>query len=129
MSKLGTILKIYQTEGLNGLRLHVMHKYFKRKIKPINNLALYLDYFAGKKGIEIGGPSAIFYKEIPIYPVIESLDGCNFSTQTVWEGNIAAGNHYNYFHDKKGFQYICEASNLKSVADETYDFLLASHCT
>lgn len=88
----------------------------------------FLKYFNKKKGIEIGGPSIIFSKEIPIYQIIKSLDGCNFSNHTVWEGNIVEGDEYNYYKSRKGYQYICEASNLEVIPDEQYEFLISSHC-
>ncbi|WP_162053120.1 methyltransferase domain-containing protein [Pontibacter pamirensis] len=87
-----------------------------------------INLFKQKKGIEIGGPSPIFSSELPIYPIIESLDGCNFSNNTVWEGSILEGENYSFFSDKKGFQYIAEASDLNKVDSNKYDFLLASHC-
>ncbi len=84
----------------------------------------------GKQGLEIGGPSAIFtWKgKIPLYSVIGTLDACNFSGTTMWEGSISEGKNFRY-HPKKepGFQHISEASDLRSIGDETYDFLLASH--
>lgn len=87
----------------------------------------YLKYFRDKKGIEIGGPSSIFSKELPIYQLIGSLDGCNFSTKTIWEGDIVEGSNYKFFEKKSGYQFICEANNLLEVPDENYDFLIASH--
>lgn len=85
-------------------------------------------YFKGKNGIEIGGPSSLFSYGLPLYKMISKLDGCNFSKHTVWEGEIAEGNSYNYYKNKTGFQYISEAYDLKAIASEHYDFLLASHC-
>ncbi len=123
-----TILKTYKSKGWYGIQSLFLNKIFPEKNTTVKNIDLYLNYFSGKNGIEIGGPSAIFSKEIPIYPVVESLDGCNFSTQTVWEGNIFEGDNFNYYKDKKGRQYICEASNLESILNETYNFLVASHC-
>ncbi len=87
-----------------------------------------LRVFKNKSGIEIGGPSPIFSAELPIYTVIKSLDGCNFSSNTVWEGSIEKGFNYNYYQNKKGYQYISEASDLNEVSSGKYDFLLASHC-
>ncbi len=87
-----------------------------------------LRLFKNKSGIEIGGPSPIFSTHLPIYAVIKSLDGCNFSNITVWEGSIEKGLNYNYYQDKKGYQYISEASDLKEIPSDKYDFLLASHC-
>ena len=99
-----------------------------KKITSIQNRELYLNYFVEKKGIEIGGPSDVFSTVLPIYQVVKELDGCNFSSKTMWEGTIVEGENFNYFENRKGFQYICEASNLVAVPDEKYDFLMASHC-
>lgn len=128
MPKIKTIIKTYRAKGILGIRELISNKFFPKKLKSIKKINLYLKLFNGKKGIEIGGPSAIFSREIPIYPVIKSLDGCNFSSKTLWEGNINEGENYNYFENKKGYQYICEASNLETIPNENYDFLIASHC-
>lgn len=128
MSKIQTLLKTYKTKGLFGIKSLIKDKFFRNNGKPINKINLYLKYFIGKKGIEIGGPSPVFSKEIPIYQVVDSLDGCNFSSQTIWEGIIVEGENFNYFENKKGHQYICEASNLDAIPSEKYDFLIASHC-
>jgi hypothetical protein len=38
--------------------------------------------YAGKKGLEIGGPSAIFDigNELPLYAIARQVDGCNLAT-------------------------------------------------
>lgn len=123
-----TIIKTYRAKGIFGIRELMSNKFFPNKLKSIKKIDLYLKLFNGKKGIEIGGPSAIFSKEIPIYQVVKSLDGCNFSSKTIWEGNIREGENFNYFENRKGYQYICEASNLETIPNEKYDFLIASHC-
>lgn len=119
---------VYKLNGLMGVKKLVKDKFSPAKISTIKEVNLYLKYFNNKRGIEIGGPSAIFSNEVPIYQVICSLDGCNFSKQTVWEGSIVEGNTFNYFNSKRGRQYICEASNLALIPDENYDFIIASHC-
>jgi SAM-dependent methyltransferase len=103
-------------------------KLLSEKMTTIENMDEFLNYFTSGKGIEIGGLSQIFKNEIPIYPIIDNLDGCNFAAQTIWEGNIEEGTSYNFFEAKKGYQYICEASNLTNVPSEHYDFLISSHC-
>lgn len=128
MQILNKLQKIYREKGLYGIRALVEGKFFTNKINFIKKRNLHLKYFKDKKGIEIGGPSGIFSAEIPIYQVINSLDGCNFSNHTIWEGNIAEGCNFSYFENKNGFQYICEASNLQAIPNEKYDFLIASHC-
>ena len=128
MSKIKTILKTYNAKGLFGIKSLIKDKFFRNNSKPIKKIDLYLKYFTDKTGIEIGGPSTVFSKEIPIYQVIDSLDGCNFSSQTIWEGTILEGENFNFFENKKGHQYICEANNLDAIPSEKYDFLIASHC-
>lgn len=92
---------------------------FRRKI---------ITLFKDKNGIEIGGPSQIFHRIIPVYPNAKSIDGCNFSAKTIWEGDIQEGMNYMYFGEKVGYQYIKEASRLEGIPDNSYDFLLSSHC-
>jgi SAM-dependent methyltransferase len=128
MSKIKSLSKTFQSKGICGVLELVQNKVFSKKITTIQNKDAYLNYFAGKKGIEIGGPSTVFSTVIPVYQVVETLDGCNFSSETIWEGSIFEGENFNYFENKKGFQYICEASNLATIPSGKYDFLVASHC-
>ncbi len=123
---LDVFLEKYNFE--NKLKSFLQVKPKEKKIKPIEKFRLYLNYFNAKNGIEIGGPSVIFSNELPIYPIMNSLDGCNFSTQTIWEGNIVEGENFNYFENRKGYQYICEANDLTEIPNENYDFIIASHC-
>lgn len=88
----------------------------------------YVEYFYKKRGLEIGGPSDLFSNEIPIYQIADTIDGVNFSNNTVWEGTINLDRGYNYFKGKKGQQYISEANYLESIKDEEYEFLIACHC-
>lgn len=67
---------------------------------------------------------------IPLYSILESLDGCNFDTRTVWEGRIEEGPG-NYRYDKRragGRQYIREAVDLHGIEPEQYGAVLSSHC-
>lgn len=82
----------------------------------------------GKKGIEVGGPSLMFRTSFPIYTLIDSLDGTNFSPDTVWEGSIQAGQRFKYSEDKSGVQFICDGTNLDQIESGTYDFVLSSNC-
>ena len=85
--------------------------------------------FEGQEGIEVGGPSAFFsFKSaFPIYLYAKKIDGVNFSNHTLWEGKIEEGNLYTYYKNKKGFQFIGEATHLKEVKDASYDFVLSCH--
>ena len=101
--------------------------YFPKHLKNKNK---YINAIKGLKGIEIGGPSFSFTKKglLPIYYSIRSLDGCNFSTHTVWEGDLNAGTNYKYFAGKEaGIQYISEGNDLKEIEDNKYDFVLSCH--
>jgi SAM-dependent methyltransferase len=81
-----------------------------------------------QKGLEIGGPSFAFSAKgfLPLYPVIQSLDGCNFSTDTVWEGKLEAGKTYRY-DNRIGHQYIADAADLSGLPANSYDFILSCH--
>lgn len=98
-------------------------KIFKIKIPYLLN---WQQSFFGKNGIEIGGPSALFNASgyLPLYPIINDLDGVNFSKTTEWEGDIIEGENYRY-GNKTGHQYILEGGKLDSIPDNKYDFLLS----
>jgi SAM-dependent methyltransferase len=112
--------------------IHTLAKKIRSRLFPLrmSGLTEVRRVCAGKKGLEIGGPSAIFtWKgKIPLYSIVGSLDACNFSGTTMWEGTISEGKNFR-FHPKKepGYQYISEASDLRSIQDGQYDFLLSSH--
>lgn len=85
---------------------------------------------AGRKGIEIGGPSRVFSAEgiFPLYPVVESLDNVTFASRTIWEGDLPRDGEYHFNADKlPGKQFILDATDLSGVAAGSYDFLLSSH--
>lgn len=102
-----------------------LRKIFPKRIKNYNQIKT---PFKNKSGIEIGGPSATFDSTgfLPLYNTIKSLDGCNFSSNTIWEGSINEGENY-LFGSKKGYQYISDGTVLKMINDETYDFVLSCH--
>jgi SAM-dependent methyltransferase len=86
-------------------------------------------FFAHKKGLEIGGPSRIFSEEgyIPLYPLADTVDGVNFSTNTVWENTISEGKTYDFGERLPGYQFIQDGTDLSVIKSETYDFVLSSH--
>ena len=82
----------------------------------------------GKAGIEIGGPSEVFAKThryLPIYPCIDKLDNCDFSSNTTW------AQHSETFHfdarKSPGKNIFADGSDLGVVPDQSYDLLLSSH--
>jgi predicted SAM-dependent methyltransferase len=108
--------------------------FYLKKIKRTPLIPKYDDVFLhikGKLGLEIGGPSNIFKKNgpIPIYPYAKRIDGCNYSSKTVWQGKINAGRTYSYMKSRaSGYQYISDGTELDKIETGSYDFLLASHC-
>jgi SAM-dependent methyltransferase len=100
-------------------------KYSRQKLP---NRTVFEEFTKNKKGIEIGGPSAVFKTILPIYRSVHDLDGVNFSHDTVWEGTIRRGRSYNYIGNRKGLQLVAEATDLGEIETNTYDFLLSSNC-
>lgn len=96
--------------------------------KKIKNYNFYKSEFQNLRGLEIGGPSFAFTEKgfLPLYPIIENLDGCNFSENTVWEGEISSGQTYKY-GNSTGTQFIFDGGNLESIPDNSYDFILSCH--
>ena len=105
-----------------------------RDLKHYNDLhpghKAYTSLVEGQMGIEIGGPTVwLFRYRIPIYQLAGGLDGVNFSANTIWEGDIGANaGRYAYYKDKVGRQFISEAASLSQIQDQSYDFLISSHC-
>lgn len=90
-----------------------------------------IELFKNKNGLEVGGLSRMFNEgaAIPLYPVINDLDGCNFSSKTLWEGGLKEGRNYNFFKNKFGYQYICEATEISHrMPVNKYDFIISSNC-
>jgi SAM-dependent methyltransferase len=102
--------------------------YLRHYGPKLRNFNVYVSYVAGKKGIEIGGPSSLFKTVLPVYQEVGDLDGVNFSHETVWEGKIQCGRNFNYIGNRKGFQFILDATDLSQIDANAYDFLLSSNC-
>ncbi len=96
--------------------------------RSIPQIESYRSRIAGKQGIEIGGPSSLFFTKLPLYQVAKSVDGVNFSDSTIWEGEIQSGQSYGYYAGKKGVQYVGDAVDLSMIKSSSYDFLLSSNC-
>ena len=90
MSKWNTIIRTIREEGMMSLlkKIRVRYPLYHEKIRGFKK---YYEEFSGKSGLEIGGPSPVFQNKgfVPLYKIIGNLDGCNFSTFTIWEGNIS----------------------------------------
>ena len=125
MSKsMGKALGIFKNRKPFVVGGMVLDKLFNKRLKGFNQIA---SFFENKTGIEIGGPSVFFSDSgyIPVYALAKKIDGCNFSNQTIWEGNIEEGETYLYAPGKQGHQFICEGSEVAAIPKERYDFLLS----
>ena len=95
---------------------------------PISSFDRCRDHVAGKTGLEIGGPSAIFRRRglFPVYPVAARIDNSNFSARTIWNDSLDSGFQ---FHKRRpcGKQYFFEATDLGEIDRNSYDFVLSSH--
>jgi SAM-dependent methyltransferase len=95
--------------------------------KPLPDAPAYQELFRGKKVLEIGGPSELFRRVLPIYEAASSVDGVNFSSSTVWEGRLIEGLTYRRAGREVGRQYICEATDLGQISPNSYDGVLSSN--
>jgi SAM-dependent methyltransferase len=113
--------------GIRPILRKFLSNYWNPKLKGFHEIS---HFFKNKNGIEIGGPSFIFSEKglIPIYPIVDNLDGCNFSNFTIWEGSIEDGKSYKFYENKAGVQFIKEATDLKAIADKKYDFVISTNC-
>lgn len=100
----------------------------KYRSKRVQNYRVYQEACRGKHGLEIGGPSIFFRHVLPIYPVVAGLDGVNFSQETLWEGVLQPGDHFEYTRGRVGRQFIAEAADLQGIASGRYQFLISSNC-
>jgi len=108
-----------------GLRTQLRE--YLNKSRETRFFAKYKYAFHQKNGLEIGGPSGLFSTGIlPIYQWANSIDGCNFSDKTLWEGDIDTSG-YAYYPGKTGKQYIIDGSDLSRIKSNQYDFLLSCH--
>jgi SAM-dependent methyltransferase len=87
-----------------------------------------LPFVEGKAGLEIGGPSAAFERglnPLPIYDRLGSLDNCDLARNTVWASHADV---YTFSRNKApGKNIFRDASDLSSIANQSYDFILSSH--
>lgn len=85
--------------------------------------------FAGKVGLEIGGPSTMFVAGslLPVYGLAKRVDNCNFAKDTIWGPVSEKSFAYARSGVKLGTQFICEGTRLSICEDRSYDFVLSCH--
>lgn len=127
---IGKMYRIFRSRGIAVLAFAVRVRLESLIAGEAKSFKAYTHYFAGKEGIEIGGPSRSLSANglFPVYPLVASLDNCTFGDVTVWEGRIQEGRTFRFVADKAaGMQYLCEATDMKCFQSAVYDFVLASH--
>lgn len=92
-------------------------------IKTVFTEFIQIGCYEDKKGLEVGGPSSIFSL---IYDVCKSCDGVNFSDDTVW-GKNRDSDCYMYNEHWLGKMIIADATDLSTIPDGSYDFVLSSN--
>lgn len=121
---------ILQSRGIRALGRAAVARARGFLARPSALLPAYQDCFAGKSGIEIGGPSQAFSRRgvFPVYPMVGNLDNCNFGASTVWEGSLQQGKTFVFDPAKPaGQQYLAETTALGELPAGRYDFVLSSH--
>ena len=70
---------------------YVVRPYHRKLNTPLPDFTPYDTSISGKNGLEIGGPSGFFRMDgqLPVYGRVGSMDNCNFSRTSMWEGLIA----------------------------------------
>jgi hypothetical protein len=81
----------------------------------------------GKNGLEIGGPSHLFRRAVPVYSVVGSLDNCVYSIETIWEGNRSDGAPFTFLPHRAGRNRVIDAANPTGINDWEYEFVLSCH--
>lgn len=123
-------IRILRTRGIAGLAYAVNSRLQGLMAGQAKSFQSCEKLLADKCGIEIGGPSRVFSAKgnFPVYPIAGSLDNCNFSATTVWEGSIQEGTTFKFDRNRPvGLQHIVEATAMERFASASYDFVLASH--
>jgi len=120
--------KVLRSNGLSKTLIKIIRRLIPSK--PAKTFPACNALVAGKCGLEIGGPSAMFAPKglVPIYPLVAGLDNVNFANYTVWEQTIHEGLTFQFDPKKSaGQQYIAEATDLRMISSSRYEFVLSCH--
>ena len=121
-----TLLKKIRKFGLKESIIKLNNRIKNNRIKEFDRFG---NFFKNKSGLEIGGPSPAFMKNgyMPIYKIMGTLDGVDFSNSTVWVENIEEIKGFIINGKSVGKMYITDATDLTQIHDNTYDFILSSN--
>ncbi len=93
--------------------------------RPIAGCEPIVSALRGRRGLEIGGPSKLFRRDLPIYAAIAALDGVNFAAETVWEGRLSEGTTFRFGRGRIGRQFVREATDLSGIGSGAYEFVVS----
>ncbi|MEM3526637.1 MAG: methyltransferase domain-containing protein [Candidatus Jordarchaeaceae archaeon] len=98
---------------------------FVNKTYTLPEFALLREFIEGRYGLEIGGPTPMFRYTglLPLYPLVSGIDNCIYSKETVWSQFKFGSEDGSTFRNI----IISEASDLSSIRDKKYDFVISSH--
>jgi SAM-dependent methyltransferase len=125
-----SLLDRFKFRAFRSLPAPVVQAMRRTMHRGVTSQKIFQTEVANRYGLEIGGPSSVFEDrgELPIYRYVAGLDNCVFSLDTIWEGKRTEGQTFSYDRRKKnGFNFIREATDLRDIADHSYDFVLSSH--
>jgi SAM-dependent methyltransferase len=82
----------------------------------------------GARGLEIGGPSAVFTATglLPLYPLLEAIDGVQWATETAWH-DLDAALGYCPEGTRRGELHVLDGVDPVGLADGSYDVVMSSH--
>jgi len=92
---------------------------------PLRQLLVHIA--KSRRGLEIGGPSPT---GVVLYDHSRQMDNVIFSEETVWATHKSGVFTYpvdNEGTTREGRLYVCDATDLSTIADGAYDFVFASH--
>ena len=95
---------------------------------PASSFTALTPVFAGKVGLEIGGPS-LYLHPLGVYTAPARLDNANYSVKTLWDTSLTDGQEY-AFPGKTcpGSTFIVDAVQVGlRFPAHSYDFVLSSH--
>lgn len=111
------------TIGLRGMATMAVRNRLGRHLRAYD---VCRPLVAEARGLEIGGPSAIFARDglLPLYPHLASLDNCDI----VLHGDATDRAPFHYDAGREpGVRMIRDAIALGGIDDGSYDVLLSSH--
>lgn len=126
----GAVVSLYSRSRRSGIiRTIKSTKEFVLAGGELAGFESYRSFFSGKHGLEIGGPSRIFVAGslLPVYGLAESIDNCNFASDTIWGPSKEGSFVFAESGAKLGRQFICEGTHLNKCEDQSYDFVLSCH--